>query len=382
MFEQRINKLRQKLIDKNIDLALITDDDSVYYYTGYYDYLHMDFGRPTILLVPKDNESILITPLIDIKLVEDDAVIDKVLPWNDGVGNEWKEHLPYYLTKDKNIALEYNQIPALVRNYIYTLIDEKIVNDVTPIISEMRMIKSSEELKIARHAGQVANAMMQAAKNTIAVGVPEYEIALSTSAAGTKKASEILNKHYPNSRMSPNIHFLQIMASGEHMSLTHHRASNKMLKYGDPVFICFCGMTNFHRFKLGFDRTFWLGEIKDQSQIKTYEVAVNSQAAALSILAPGVSASSVHAAYAELIQSAGYPYPTFRCGRSTGFSFLEHPQLVVGEETILQPGMVLAVDGSANSDNFRAQVGDSFIITDDGYEQITSFSKSLDDIVL
>jgi Xaa-Pro aminopeptidase len=182
--------------------------------------------------------------------------------------------------------------------------------------------------------------------------------------------------------MSPNIHFLQIMASGEHMSLTHHRASNKVLKYGDPVFICFCGMTNFHRFKLGFDRTFWLGEIKDQSQIKTYEVAVNSQAAALSILAPGVSASSVHAAYAELIQSAGYPYPTFRCGRSTGFSFLEHPQLVVGEETILQPGMVLAVDGSANSDNFRAQVGDSFIITDDGYEQITSFSKSLDDIVL
>jgi len=382
MFEQRINKLRQKLIDKNIDLALITDDDSVYYYTGYYDYLHMDFGRPTILLVPKDNESILITPLIDIKLVEDDAVIDKVLPWNDGVGNEWKEHLPHYLTKDKNIALEYNQIPALVRNYIYTFIDEKTVNDVTPIISEMRMIKSSEELKIARHAGQVANAMMQAAKNTIAVGVPEYEIALSTSAAGTKKASEILNKHYPNSRMSPNIHFLQIMASGEHMSLTHHRASNKVLKYGDPVFICFCGMTNFHRFKLGFDRTFWLGEIKDQSQIKTYEVAVNSQAAALSILAPGVSASSVHAAYAELIQSAGYPYPTFRCGRSTGFSFLEHPQLVVGEETILQPGMVLAVDGSANSDNFRAQVGDSFIITDDGYEQITSFSKSLDDIVL
>ena len=338
--------------------------------------------RPTILLIPKNDESILITPLIDIKLVEDDAVIDKVFPWNDGVGNEWKQHLPEYLTKDKNIALEYNQIPALVRNYIYTLIDEKSVNDVMPMISEMRMIKSPEELKIARHAGQVANAMMQSAKNTMADGVPEYEVALATSAAGTKKASEILIEHYPKSRMSPNIHFLQIMASGQHLPLTHHRASNKILKYGDPVFICFCGMTNFHRFKLGFDRTFWLGEIKDQSQVKTYEVAVNSQAAALNVLTPGVSASSVHSAYAESIQSAGYPYPTFRCGRSTGFSFLEHPQLVIGEETILQPGMVFAVDGSANSDNFRAQVGDSFIITDNGYEQITSFSKSLDDIVL
>ena len=382
MFQQRIDKLRNKLIDNNIDLALITDDDSIYYYTGYYDYLHMDFGRPTILLVPKDNQSILITPLIDIKLLDEGTVIDKVLPWNDGVGNEWKENLPKYLKKYKNIALEYNHIPALVRNYIYTLIDEKEVNDVTPFISKMRMIKSTEELKIAIHAGQVANTMMEAAKNTIKDGIPEYEIALSSSSAGTKKASELLNKYYPNSRMSPYIHFLQIMASGDHMPLTHHRASNKIIKYGDPIFICFCGMANFHKFKLGFDRTFWLGEIKEKSQIKTYEVAVKSQKAALSVLAPGVTASAVHNAYAESIQSEGYPYPTFRCGRGTGFSFLEHPQLVVGEETVLQPGMVLAIDGSANSDNFRAQVGDSFIITEDGYDQITSFSKSLDDIVL
>ena len=49
-------------------------------------------------------------------------------------------------------------------------------------------------------------------------------------------------------------------------------------------------------------------------------------------------------AYAEVIQSAGYENP-FRCGRGTGFSFLEKPQFVFGDKTILQPGMVLAVDG-------------------------------------
>ena len=105
MFQKRIDKLRKKLIDNNIDIALITDDDSVYYYTGYYDYLHMDFGRPTILLVPKDDQSILITPLIDVKLLDHETVIDKILPWNDGVGKEWKEHLPSYLTKNKNISV-------------------------------------------------------------------------------------------------------------------------------------------------------------------------------------------------------------------------------------------------------------------------------------
>ena len=94
-----------------------------------------------------------------------------------------------------------------------------------------------------------------------------------------------------------------------------------------------------------------------------------------------MTAESVHAEYAEVIQSAGYDYP-FRCGRATGFSFLERPQLVTGDTTVLQPGMVLAVDGSVTAETFRAQVGDSFILTGDGAEQITHHPKSLDAIVL
>ncbi len=47
-------------------------------------------------------------------------------------------------------------------------------------------------------------------------------------------------------------------------------------------------MTNFHRFKLGFDRTFWIGEIAERSQAAVYEVALASQQAALSVLRPGV----------------------------------------------------------------------------------------------
>lgn len=76
-------------------------------------------------------------------------------------------------------------------------------------------------------------------------------------------------------------------------------------------------MTNFYRFKLGFDRTFWIGEVADKSQESVYQVAVDSQAAALSELKPGAVAQEVHAAYAEVIQSAGYDFP-FRCGRGTG----------------------------------------------------------------
>ena len=382
MFKKNLEKLKQDLTKNNIDLAVITDDDSIYYFTGYYDFLHMSFGRPTLLLVPKDADTLLITPLIDAHLVKENCPVDKIITWNDGVDNEWREELPKYIKKNTNVAIEKLKISTLVLNYISSLYEQKLFKNISPILDLIRMIKTEEELKIAKSAGKVAEAMMHAGKDAIGHNVPEYEVALATSQAGTRKAAEILENEFKESNISPLIHFLQIMASGKDLPKTHHRSSTKLIKDGEPVFLCFCGMTNFHKFKLGFDRTFWLKEIRDESQIKTYETAVQSQKAALSVLGPGVKAEDVHAAYADTIQSAGYPYPTFRCGRATGFSMLEEPQLVLGNKTILQPGMVFAVDGSANEENFRAQVGDSFIITENGYEQITNFSKKIEDLII
>lgn len=381
MFNERMSRFQARLTEANIDVALITDEDNVYYLTGYYDYLHMEFGRPTVLVISRDAATLLITPSIDLESAKAIAQVDRISAWNDGMGNEWREEIPGAVKAASKVAIEPNHMPPLVRRYVDSLIDANLLENATPILDNMRMIKSPDELQLARHAGMVANAMMSAGRNAIAENVAEFEVAIATSAAGTRKAAELLTKHYKHTDMSPNTHFLQIMASGNDIIKTHHRASTKVMQHGEPVFLCFCGMTNFHRFKLGFDRTFWIGEIADKTQADVYDVALQSQKAALQALRPGVTAESVHAAYAEVIKTAGYDYP-FRCGRATGFSFLEKPQLLTGDKTVLQPGMVLAVDGSVSVDTFRAQVGDSFIITEDGYEMLTDHPKDIDHIVI
>ncbi len=381
MFNTRLKQFQARLAQQEIDVALITDDDNIYYLTGYYDYLHMEFGRPTILVVSAQGDSLLITPEIDLVMAKTAAQVGRIAAWNDGAGKEWRQELPAILRPTQCVAVEPEHMPPRVSHYINNLVIDKKTVSATPILANMRMIKSEQELQLARHAGQVATTMMAAGRNAIADGVAEYEVALATSAAGTRKAAELLAKHYADTDMSPNTHFLQIMASGQEITKTHHRATTRTMRHGEPVFLCFCGMTNFHRFKLGFDRTFWIGDIVDPNQATVYEVALASQQAALKALRPGITAESVHTAYAEVIQDAGYDYP-FRCGRATGFSFLEQPQLVTGDTTILQPGMVFAVDGSVATDSFRAQVGDSFIITEDGYEQLTQHPKNLADIII
>ncbi len=382
MFEARLEEFRRRLAEKNLDVAIITNEDNVYYLTGYHDYLHMEFGRPTILLVPKAGDSLLITPAMELDMARAAARVDRIASWNDGAGTEWREELPRAIKGAKKIGIEQAFVPQVVESFIVSIVDNAIVTDVTPVIAGMRMIKSDEELQLARHAGQVAMVMMDAAREAIGDGVREFEVTLAASRAGTVRAAELLEQHYPGGAMSPNIHFLQIMASGDEITKSHHRASTRIMRHGEPVFLCFCGMASFNRFKLGFDRTFWIGEIKDERQAELYEIAVASQEAALQQLRPGVTAESVHEAYADVIQSAGFEYP-FRCGRATGFSYLEQPELVFGDKTVLQPGMVFAVDGSVTlSGAFRAQVGDSFIITPDGHEQITHHTKSLNDLVI
>ena len=381
MYASRIQRFCQRLCEKNVDVALVTDEDNIYYLTGYYDYLYMEFGRPTILVISQDGQSLLITPTIDLNMAKVSAKVDQIAAWNDGMGQEWRAELPKAVHGAACVGIEPDHMPPIVRRYMDDLLGAETIASVSSILADMRMIKSAQELQLARDAGQVANAMMAAGRAAIKDGVPEYEVAIATSQAGTRTAAELLSANYEDTDMSPNTHFLQIMASGKEITKTHHRATTRIMKTGEPVFLCFCGMTNFHRFKLGFDRTFWIKEIADKSQAAVYDVAIESQKAALAVLRPGITAEAVHAAYAKVIQDAGYDYP-FRCGRATGFSFLEKPQLVTGDKTRIEPGMVFAVDGSVTVDSFRAQVGDSVIITEDGYELLTNHPKSLKDVII
>ena len=381
MYASRIQRFCQRLSEKNVDVAVVTDEDNIYYLTGYYDYLYMEFGRPTILVISQDGKSLLITPTIDLNMAKVSAKVDQIAAWNDGMGQEWRAELPKAVHGAACVGIEPDHMPPIVRRYMDDLLGAETISSISSILADMRMIKSAQELQLARDAGQVANAMMAAGRAAIKEGVPEYEVAIATSQAGTRKAAELLSANYEDTDMSPNTHFLQIMASGNEITKTHHRATTRIMKTGEPVFLCFCGMTNFHRFKLGFDRTFWIGEIADKSQAAVYDVAIESQKAALAVLRPGITAEAVHAAYAKVIQDAGYDYP-FRCGRATGFSFLEKPQLVTGDKTRIEPGMVFAVDGSVTVDSFRAQVGDSVIITEDGYELLTNHPKLLKDVII
>ena len=375
-FQEALNK-------QNIELSVIFDPSAIYYFTGAHSFLGMDFGRPTVLIIPRSGSCSIITPLCEGPMLSEMVWVDDLILWLDGEDGEWRTPLEKILKdyKNDNVGVDYDAMPRIVFDFIAKDRSPNTVKDITPIISKMRMIKSPEELKVARHAGEVAVAMLKGALETAKVGVSEYEIALAAQNAGTRKAAELLETHYDDGLTSPVLHFQQIVTSGTRTSLIHQRATLRKLKKHDPLFLCFCGITNFREFKLGFDRVLYVGQPKE-SDARLWDIALRAQAAALSVIRPGAIAEDVFKKYAEVIRSAGFEC-SFRAGRSVGYSFNEMPQLALGDKTELAPGMVFAVDGAVNDPGVsRAQTGDSIVVTDNGYEILTDFSNKIEDLIV
>ncbi len=376
--KKRVLEFQRRLDDEGLDLAVIQDPDNIYFLAGFWGYLGMDFGRPTILVIPRTGEPTLITPALEAEMAGNMTWIVDVREWTDGIHGEWRSLLDGLLEDSIGIRIGGEPLDThpVVFSYLLHKFADATVRDISGILADMRMIKSPEEINIMRRAGQVAVAMCDAAVRTIAVGMPEYEISLAAIAAGTRKAAEFLGNRKSERLYSPVIHNLQILQSGPDLAMVHRRPTLRRINKGDPIYMCFCPFTLFKQIKLGFDREYFVGGVSDE-QARIYEIALKAQAAALEMIRPGVPAEEVHFASLEVYRSEGFGI-CYRTGRGVGYSHLERPEFKDGDQTVLQAGMTFAVDGGITiAGEFGARVGDSIVVTEDGFEYLTPYPKQL-----
>jgi Xaa-Pro dipeptidase len=306
--------------------------------------------------------------------------VEDVLTWDDAGPNSWQNVLAKAIggdiTKIKQLGVEKSILPAIVRAWFDDTTSEAALTDIAPILGEMRTIKSAEEIAVMRQTGEIAGAMMNAAEGGLREGAREFEVALAIIDAGSRKAAGFLTDDGWEAFVSPMIHNLQIMQSGTDTSMVHRRASVKRLVIGDPVYFCFCNMAQFKQYKLGFDRMFFVSEANEQA-VHIQQAAIDAQQAAIGAIRPGVTAESIAEAANVVYRERGYE-TGYRTGRSIGMSYLETPELKAGDKTTLKPGMTFAVDGGISVDgSLGGRIGDSIVVTDDGCEYLTEYSRDV-----
>jgi Xaa-Pro aminopeptidase len=375
--ETRTVQLQERMKEQGIRKAVFTDESSIAYLAGFWGYLGVEFGRPTMLVVSADEEPIVITPLMESEMVSEMTWVADIRVWEDIGQRTWGRALAETLGDNpEEIWIERGTIPACVRNHLDDTYPGTPLRDISPMLGEMRMIKTAFEIQVMKEAGQIAGAMMAAAHDSLKEGAQEYESALAVIEAGSRKAAGFLTDTGWDRFVSPMIHNLQILQSGAETSMVHRRASVRAYKKFDPVYFCFCNMAQFKQYKLGFDRMFHIGDVTDQAR-DVQEAAIAAQQAAIASIRPGVLAEEVAAAANDVYRERGYQ-TGYRTGRSIGVAYLEAPELKEGDRTVLKPGMTFAVDGGISVDGVTAgRIGDSVVVTETGYDYITEYPRQI-----
>lgn len=369
--------LQARMLDLGIQRAVFTDESSIAYLAGFWGYLGIEFGRPSMLVIDAKEAPVVITPLMESEMVGAMTWVEDVRTWEDSGQRTWGRALAEILgNKPDEIWVERHSIPAIVRNHLDETYPGVPIKDISPVLGVMRMIKSPFEIQVMKEAGQIAGAMMAAAHLSVQAGTQEYESALAVIEAGSRKAATFLTDKGWERFISPMIHNLQIMQSGKDTSMVHRRASVRRYQRADPVYFCFCNLAQFKQYKLGFDRMFHIGEVEDAAA-RVQEAAIDAQQAAIATIRPGVEAQEVAAAANDIYAERGYE-TGYRTGRSIGVAYLEAPELKTGDTTVLQPGMTFAVDGGISIDGVTAgRIGDSVVVTETGFDYLTDYPRTL-----
>ena len=121
MFERmkrKVRELQQSMVEQDVDVVLVMDPDSVYYFTGIHDYLGMDFGRPTIAIIPQEGDIRVVIPSLEQNMGRAMTWVADLLPWTDGIGDEWRGYLKDALRGKKSVGLEVDKTHAVLHNFL------------------------------------------------------------------------------------------------------------------------------------------------------------------------------------------------------------------------------------------------------------------------
>jgi Xaa-Pro dipeptidase len=346
----RIEKLRNFIVEKELDGVLITKRPNLYYFTG---------SAPILggYLVVTPDEVLFLVP----KLEEEEARETSSVPVEAfKSGEELYEKLSSLGLRRLGIegSTAYSSVQTLrekagVREFL--TVDE--------VIKELRMIKTEDELKVIRMACEIADRAMMLALEEISEGKREREIA-----AKMEYAMKLNGAEKPA--------FDTIVASGWRSALPHGVASDKRIERGELVVIDEGALYN--HYNSDMTRTIVVGS-PNEKQREIYEIVLEAQKKGVEEARPGITAKELDTIVRSIIAEYGYGDCFIHStGHGVGLEIHEWPGVSQRDETVLKPGMVITVEPGIYIPKFGGvRIEDTIVITENGAERLTKTEREL-----
>ncbi|WP_375106272.1 M24 family metallopeptidase [Lysinibacillus fusiformis] len=358
MFQTRREKLVSRM-QQHMDIAILVPGPNMHYFTG----LHLKQSeRLTFAVITANNDLYFILPQVELNKV-DLSNGGVILSYSDEEGPTLAiQRLKKEMGTLQTIGVEFDTMRVHEQKSIEMLTYENL-SDIGESIRELRMKKDLQELAYMRQAVQIVEESLAATLPTIQVGVTEMEVAAQLEYEMRRRGSE-------------GTPFGTIVASGYRGALPHGRASTKKIEAGEFIVIDFGAI--YKGYVADMTRTVALGDVSPTLQ-NIYSLVKQANEAAIEAIKPGTTTQSLDCIAREIIRDGGYgDYFTHRLGHGIGLSAHEEPYLMQRNSLVLEEGMAFTVEpGIYIQDVAGVRIEDNLIVTNNGYENLMTFSKEL-----
>lgn len=363
MFAERLARVRASMIERELDVLLLSVGADLPYFAGYEA---MPLERLTMLVVPRDADATLVIPRLEAPRVTEHPDVFSIRPWDE---------------TDDPVAIVASLIPAPARaaignqtwaQFLVGLLEQwpsTTFTKATDVTGPLRAVKDAAEQDALRAAS--------AAADRVAAQLHAGEIAL-VGRTEAQVSADIGRRLLAEGHHRVNF---AIVAAGENAASPHHEPGPRVIK-PDEVVLCDFGGTwptdDGPGYCSDITRCVYTGEPPAEFR-ELYAVLFAAQAAGVVGATVGTECEAVDAGPRQVIADAGYgEYFIHRTGHGIGIEAHEDPYIVSGNRTELEAGHAFSIEpGIYLPGRWGARLEDIVIATEAGPERLNNVEHDL-----
>lgn len=383
--DQRIDRFQKLLSNKGLDGCLILQNVDLFYFSG--------TMQDAVLFIPASGLPILMVRR-SMERAKKESKLKNIIPCKR------LEDIPLILqdmrfTSISTLGLEFDVLPVKIYLKLKKIFSQSQFIDVSSLVKQLRMIKSSYELQQMRQAAVLSKQLFSQLPELIKEGKRELDLEAEVGALYRKAGHQGLIRMR---RFSQELLFGPLV-SGASMSYptpfdgpvgaeglypaVPQGASTKIIRSGETIMADL--VFGYNGYFIDKARTFALGKVP-QELVDAHKFAMDINQKIEHLLAPGANCEQI---YQEIIAEVqGSPYKDYFMGygsnqvkfiaHSVGLELDELPVIAQGFHFELQPGMTLAVEPKIFfPEKGGVGIENTYVIKEDGAEKLTIFPEDI-----
>lgn len=324
--------------------------------------------RPLIVIVPAQGVPAAIVPDLEMEKFSELAFPGSVHPWKDetGYANAFEaagEALPHLKSASK-FGLEAQRMRVFEQMALQSAFPSAHFIDAHAGISSIRLRKTDHEVDQIKKAIAISEAALEATLQQVKIGQTEKQI-----------EAILLNELFTHG--AHGLAFDPIVAAGDNSANPHAAARpDYQIQSGDALLFDFGARVN--GYNADITRTFFVGEVSDYDRA-FYETVLRANERGKQVTAPGKSAHLVDDEVQQVLEKSQFAqFRVHKTGHGLGLDVHEAPQIMRGNDQVLEVGMVFTVEpGLYRPGECGVRIEDDVVVTENGLECLTNFPRNL-----